>query len=153
MTSCELCGTEVNSLTLVNIAGSTMKVCNKCKSSGKEVYSTSKAHTFRRRVKSNDIQEVVNNYVSEIQRGMNKRGVDVHQLARVINIKESSLNNYLKGKIKPAIGDARKIEKFLEIKLVEDVSSDTNTDDYMSEDESTQGTSLGDLIKKQLDKK
>lgn len=154
MTTCEMCGSDSNSLTTIKVAGSTMNVCNSCRNMGNQVDGVGKgAHTFKRNVKSEIVEIIVSSYQSDIQKAMNKRGIDVHQLARAINIKESTLTNYIQGKIKPALTDAKKIQHFLTIKLIEIVESSAVDEDFMAEEKSSGSMSLGDLIKQQLDKK
>ena len=155
MVTCEMCGKEGN-ISRVSVEGTSMAVCDSCKSMGKssEDYSSNNSHTFRKRTKTQVKDEVVVNFSSLINSSMAKKGFTAHQLARVINIKESSLNKYLSGKIKPDIDVARKIENFLEIKIVEQVegSEQIDTTDIIVDSDDTTGLSLGDLIKKQLEK-
>ncbi len=154
MTACEMCGNDVKSLTKIKIENSSMLVCNSCKPLGKEDHTTNKTHTFKKIKKTNESNyDVVSNYTNIIQSSLSKKGINVKQLARATNIKESSLNNYLKGSIKLDIETAKKIQNFLEINLVYECEndSDVRTEDFMN-DESPQKPSLGDLIQKQLNK-
>ncbi len=155
MKSCEMCGDEVNTLTSIKVAGSLMQVCNSCKSMGSVVSNNNDnySHTFKKRIKTNVVENIVSDYASEIQKGLNKKGLNLHQLAMAVNIKESSITNYLKGNIKPAISDAKKIGHFLEISLVEEVDSSSSNEDYFSQEDSSGSLSLGDLIKKQMENK
>lgn len=156
MATCEMCGAQANSLVSIKVAGSVMKVCNNCKGMGIQIEVTPKdiSHTFRKSLKSKIVEEVVSNYASKIQSSSAKRGINVHQLARAVNIKESTLTNYLKGKIKPDISDAKKLGKFLEITLVEEVDSSQKPQDFISSNSTeSEGTSLGDLLRKQMEKK
>jgi uncharacterized protein (TIGR00270 family) len=132
-----------------------MEVCNSCKGMGSEVskYGANHSHTFRRKIKGQTTENIISNYNSEIQKGLNKKGLNVHQLAMAINIKESAITNYIKGNIKPAMTDAKKIQHFLEIELVEEVETSTSNEDYLVEENSSQPLSLGDLIKKQMENK
>ena len=153
MATCEMCGAQVNSLISVKVAGSIMKVCNSCKSMGTqmEVRQNNLSHTFMKTKKTKVFEEVISDYASKIQSTIAKRGLNVHQLARAVNIKESTLTNYLKGKIKPDISDAKKLEKFLEISLVIESETSNSHDSYLSSEVSSEGMSLGDLLKKQLE--
>lgn len=154
MATCEMCGSDSNSLTIIKVAGSTMSVCSSCRKMGSDVFGGGKsAHTFKRSLKSELIETVIPNFQSEIQKGMNKKKIDVHQLARVINIKESTLNNYLSGKIKPDLSHAKKIGIFLDVYLIEEINSSSSDEDFMSDNSSSSSLSLGDLIKKQMESK
>ena len=154
MTACEMCGNDVRSLTRIKIENSSMLVCNFCKPLGKQDYTTNKTHTFKKIKRTNESNyDVVSNYSNIIQSSLSKKGLNVKQLARATNIKESSLNNYLKGSIKLDIETAKKIQKFLEISLVYECENDSEvkTEDFIN-DENSQKLSLGDLIQKQLNK-
>ena len=144
-----MCGSEANSLNNIQVAGSTMKVCNSCKNMGHSVHEEKKAHTFYKRHKDEETRiEPVENYSSLIERALAKRGLNHQQLARATNIKESNLNKYLSNKLKPDLETIKKIEKFLEIPLTEEVSGGSFDMSSLSED--NESLSLGDLIKKQL---
>ena len=158
MASCELCGESVNSLNNVNVSGSILKVCNSCKSMGKETMGTSsKSYTFKKTIRDKlGKEEVVSNYSSLIQSSLSKKNYTIHQLARGTNIKESNLNNYMKKTVKLDVETAKRIGKFLGISLVYEVSDeeDSSANDYIKEDESNSaGLSLGDLIQQKLNEK
>lgn len=157
MSTCELCGTSVNySLLSVKIAGGLVSVCKGCKEMGTAVDSipTNLSHTFRRR--KNEVltkEEVVKNFNSVVNSSLAKKGLNIQQLARMLNIKESTLNKMLTGKIQPDIQTAKRLENFFEIKLVEivDVDNEDFSDSIVSESDTTAVT-LGDLLKKAKEK-
>ena len=95
------------------------------------------------------------NYSSLLNKGLSKRKIDIHQLARAVNIKESSLQKYFTGKLHPDLQTAKRLEKFLEIKLTREVDlkeTDDNSFSLETNDLNSQPT-LGDLIMKQLNEK
>lgn len=157
MATCELCGSNVNSLTPIKIAGSYMKVCPKCKGMGNQVEKMpEKAHTFKRKAKKNVTEEVVSDFVKKLNEGMKKKNINFHQLAKTLNIKESSITKYLSGKIKPDVETARMFERYFEIKFleeVEDSSKDYEDVNNLMEAEELSEVTLGDLLKKQMEKK
>lgn len=157
MATCESCGTNAPNLYKVKIAGSVMNVCGKCRKMGKDLdeKKSAPAYTFKHKKKDVVLEEVVNNYPSLINSALTKKGLNFHQLAKVLNIKESTINKYVTGKIKPDVETAKRIEKFLEIKLTEEVDEiETSVDvEVVDEDEKSSGTTLGDLLKKQMGKK
>lgn len=156
MVTCEMCGNETSVLTSIKTAGSNMSVCNSCKNMGELVHKPKQTtHTFKRTKKNGESHyEVVNNYVSIIHSAMGKKGLNMTQLARATNIKESTLQNYLKETIKLDVDTARRIQKFLEIKIVYECSNeeDVNSDDFIVDDKNSGALSLGDLIKQQMNK-
>lgn len=156
MVTCELCGESVTSVTLTKIAGSNMRVCIKCSSMGKNLEPQKEhEHIFKHRLKEDEMKiEVISNYSQKINQGMQKKSLDLHQLARGTNIRESTINKYITNKIKPDIESAKKIEKFLDIKLTEEFKNTISENKFNIEDTSTPKT-LGDLmqnLQKQLKK-
>lgn len=152
MGTCELCGSQTEKLFAIRVAGTDMKVCSNCRSMGKSLETApSKMHTFRHNVKNQKIEEVVSDYVKIVSSAISKRGLNLHQLARAVNIKESTLNKYMTSKLKPDVADAKKLEKFLEINIIEEVENSSSYEDLLvDEKESSAGSTLGDLLEKQL---
>ncbi|MFW6047488.1 MAG: helix-turn-helix domain-containing protein, partial [Candidatus Woesearchaeota archaeon] len=87
-----------------------------------------------------------------IKKGLEKNGLNSHQLARATNIKESQVNKFITGKIQPDIETARKIQKFLSIELIVDQETTQEDVSYFIDDDDNEdnATSLGDLIKEKL---
>ena len=151
MATCELCGSTSSKLFDVKIAGSVVKTCAKCKSLGKSIEKEKQLqYSFRHKQKNQINEEVVPNYSSLINSQLNKKELNLHQLARILNIKESTLNKYMQEKVKLDVETAKRIQKYLEITLVSESSSKININEYLS-DNDEQTNSLGDLIKKQLE--
>jgi putative transcription factor len=159
MSSCELCGKETNKLYKVKIMGSILNVCSECSSKGtliEEKKDLSKTFYHKRKNQEEDL-EIIPNYVSLINSELTKRNLDIHKFARGINIKESILSKMLSGKLKLDIQTARKIENFLEIKLIEKVEVKKSTTQILEEmkknEENEKPLSLGDLIMQKLNEK
>ena len=122
MASCEMCGKDTTSLKTSVVAGSTMSVCTHCSIMGSmKQGEEKKSHGFTRYTHDDVDLEIPQNYAQIIQQGINNKKLTPHQVARAVNVKESSLSHYLKAQIKPDIVMARKFESFLEIKLVYEV--------------------------------
>ena len=154
MNSCEMCGKNAT-LTTTNIAGSSMQLCNNCKRLGSvENQKPSSKSFFKNKKKTQPTKQIVDNYSSVIAKALEEKGYNAHQLARAINLKESSLNKFLTAKLQPDLEIAKKIENFLEITLIEESTQEAPIEDYLVDEEEEQpGNSLGDLIKKQLNNK
>lgn len=154
MAFCEFSGKEVDRVVSVNIAGTTINVAPQYANLGKQqIEEKAREHSFYKRRKTNVEYEVVSNFTQVVNKEISKRGWTLHQLARVSNIKESSLQKYMQGKLYLDIDTARKLESCLKIVLVEEVSGKPiNTDDFL-EEESGEGASLGDLLMKQMKNK
>lgn len=151
MVVCELCGADVQTLKETKIAGTHMKVCNNCIKHGQAIeIEPNKAYMFKKKIKSDEKSfDVKKNAPSIINSELSKKGLTVHHLARSLNIKQSSLLKYTTGKLKLDVETARKIERFLETSLVEEVEV-ISTENYMSEDDDSFSGSLGDLLKKSM---
>lgn len=154
MVACEMCGKDVPTLNNAVVAGTQMKVCSSCLRHGNSIEEkVEPSKTFYKKKKAQAIElAVVDNYASMINSELSKRSMNVQQLARAINIKESSLNKYLSNKIKIDVLTAKKIEKYLELSLTKEVES-VNVQDYMDEESQEEASSLGDLLMKQLKEK
>lgn len=164
MGHCEFCGKESNSMVKVKIESSVMNACQSCSKLGKvveedrQVYS----HTFtqkKKKIDKNNV-EVVQDYSSKINTVMGKRGINMKQLANTLNIKDTTLQKYLSGKVKMDVDTARKFENYFEIKLTEEVdASSSNASEYMEEKslgakgQENQADSLGDLLMRKLQEK
>lgn len=147
-----MCGKHAP-LTATKVAGSTMQLCNSCKGHGSVEKNVPTSKVFYKSKKELPKEHVVDNYQSKIMKALSEKGYNAHQLARAISLKESSLNKFLTGKLHPDINTAKRIENFLEISLVEESTSQAPVEDFLVDDEEEQtGTSLGDLLKKELNK-
>ena len=150
MVSCELCGKETNSLTSIKVAGSTVRACSSCRHLGKRVQEQGpQSHTFKKTKKTYaPTQEVVSNYAQAIQQGLSKKNINTHNLAKTLNIKESSLQKYLTSKVKPDLEVAKKIQTFLEITLIVEQNEPSPDAYFLEEKASDDEPTLADLIKK-----
>ena len=154
MVNCEMCGSDVNSVVNIRVAGSIVRACSSCKSMGKEVDGPSvgqSSHTFYKKSRNNLGEEsVVENYASILSSAISRKGLNTHQAARLTNIKESTLNKFLTSKLKPDVDIAKRLERFFEITLLERVSGGS-VDSFINDDKSSNLT-LGDMIRDQLNK-
>lgn len=157
MGTCELCGDIVDTTTTIKVAGSNMQACNKCKALGSEVNRdtvASASHSFKKRTREGSVElEVISNYASVINSALAKKGLNIHQLARMLNIKESTLNKYFTGKIKPDITVARRLETFFEITILEHREAQDLSDLMVNNRDENQELSLGEMIRKQMEDK
>ena len=153
MSTCELCGKEVSKVTDIEVAGSKMRACDKCKKLGKIIEKDHKKdvqHSFMKKKKTKVEREVVSDYDKILNKAISRKGLNIHQRAKALNIKESSLNKYFSGKIKPDLNSAIIIGRYLEVDLVEEREiEDLDPEDFM-DDDSGEGQNLGDLLMKKL---
>ena len=170
MANCGMCGSE-GQLYLTEIEGTKMRVCKECSGFGKVIQTPGQASSqgrsgytggpaakrvLHRRVRNaiaDDAPElvemIVGNYSTVIRSKREKLGMTQKEFARHINEKESVLQNLEKSKLEPSLELAKKLQKILDITLIEEVEENPNpvinTD---AEGGSSTEFTLGDFIKK-----
>jgi len=132
--NCELCGRNAR-LEKVFIEGSEMDVCSGCSSHGRKVGQRKK---FRKE-ENND--SIIYDFASTIKNARENLGLKQEDLARNIKEKESVVSHVESGRV-PNFNLARKLEKFLKIKLINKESVE-----YKPEKKSSSTMTVGDLIK------
>lgn len=170
-----MCGTETGQPKTVKIEGAELDVCAECADFGTEVrqqsssststkYSTSSSSsdsgssgdstsgsgggggsTRRKRDMFDQMDEVAQDYDTRIREARESRGFSQEELARKLNEKASLIRKLERGDVLPDDRVQRKLEKELDISLVEGVSSD---DTEWSSGSSGGGTTLGDVVKR-----
>ncbi len=158
---CDLCGRETEKLYLIEIEGSQLKVCQPCSAYGrvlKKIIPSSKTPTLSSSTSENPpaetsseetVEEIVPNFSKIIRQSREKRGLKQEKFAQLLNIKESLLHQIENGKITPSFNLARRIEKFLQVKLVETVALDNSA--FLAQQEKNKqnksdSLTIGDLI-------
>ncbi|VVB58230.1 Uncharacterised protein [Candidatus Anstonella stagnisolia] len=144
---CEVCGAEEASMISL-IEGARLNVCYKCAGLGKVVYQPQQrareqgsAHIAKPQF------EIVEEYDARIQNALRNMKIGVGVLAERINEKESFVERVASGHAKPDEKLARKLEKELGIKLLEETSEGTNAPTATK----SAGITLGDIL--EIDKK
>jgi len=133
---CEICGSEVKGKpNYILVDGAKLLVCRNCakygpkvvvKESKKEIFPRTTTPRIRRpkqkashfRTREPEL-EIVQNYGARIRNARIKLGLSLEDFAKKINEKESWLRKIESNKVQPPIHIARKLERFLGIKLVE----------------------------------
>ena len=122
MGECEICGKNCADLIYVNIEGTIFQVCPACSSLGEKITTrkplTSKRATFSRSQDSGEV--LVANYSALISVARQKKGLKQEELANKLGEKLSEIKAIESGKRIPPIPLAKKLEKMLEIKIIED---------------------------------
>jgi putative transcription factor len=99
----------------------------------------------RRRDMFDQMDEVAQDYDERIRSARESRGLSQDDLAKQLNEKASLIRKLERGDVLPSDGVQRKLEKELDISLVEGVASD---DTEWSGGSSGGGTTLGDVVKR-----
>jgi len=166
-----MCGSDQASLKTVKVEGAELQLCDDCAEFGTEVRteSTSSASTkystssssgsnssrssgssssssskTRRRDMFDDMDEIATDYDDRIRQARESRGLSQEELAQSLNEKASLIRKLERGDIMPPDSVREKIERKLDISLVEGESDD---DSEWSGGGSTT-TTLGDVVKR-----
>ncbi len=132
---CEMCGSS-GELFKANIEGSILIVCKSCASFGKIISKVSQESNKENKKNKENSKEssykknkqakrekqliIVEGYAEVIKNAREKLGLKQEELARAIAEKESLIQKLETGNIEPQLKLARKLEKHLKIKLVEE---------------------------------
>ena len=148
---CEMCGKDSN-LLLTKVEGTILKLCGRCARYGEvmkrvvqeQIKVPESNLQFVKKGEENE-EMIVENYAEIIKAAREKKGIKQEDFAKKINEKESLVHHLETGRMEPGMKLARKLEHFLEIKLVEDVKFQ----DYrsFSENKKQGELTLGDIIK------
>ncbi|KAB1196477.1 MULTISPECIES: multiprotein bridging factor aMBF1 [Haloferax] len=173
MPQCEMCGSNQASLKTVKVEGAELQLCDNCaqfgtevrtestssasskystssssgkakRSSGSSSSSSSSSKTRRRRDMFDDMDEIATDYDSRIRQARESRGMSQEELAKSLNEKASLIRKLERGDIMPPDTVRKKLERKLDISLVEGESDD---DSEWSGGGSTT-TTLGDVVKR-----
>lgn len=146
---CEMCGSDSDLFNTI-VEGSTLKVCKECAKFGKVLKKVEK-HLPKKAFKAEQtpeqpeiIETVVDDFSSIIRKKREEMNLKQDDFAKKINEKSSLVYSLENGKTRPSIALARKLEKLLNIRLIEEIK-DTKID-LGKRDDSGELT-IGDLIK------
>lgn len=144
-----MCGKEAE-IYLALIEGTELNVCSSCAKFGKILKKVVKEEPKKKKEKIIEkpeepeiIEVIVEDYAVKIRNAREKLGLKQKDFARKISEKESLLSAFETGKIEPSLKIARKLEKLLRIKLIEEVEEKKEEVEKVKREEVT----IGDLIK------
>ena len=172
MPQCEMCGAEQASLTTTKVEGAELELCSSCADFGTEVreepsgtsgskYSTSSSSgtpsssssssgssgsgsdTRRRRDMFDTMDEIATDYDDRIRTAREAAGLSQEALADDLNEKASLIRKLERGDTLPTDDIQRKLERALDISLVEGEEVDA---EWETSDAGTM--TLGDVVKR-----
>lgn len=152
MMLCELCGRETKKLTTVLVEGTTMEVCEGCAGYGKILTEPVKKKTpvksSPRKYQERDIFEgmdtvLVPNWAEKIKNTREKKGLTREQLGAAIGQRTITISHLENGELHPTDEMAKKIERELNIVLLEKITSTQKTTNTTTGGERTIGDLLG----------
>ena len=151
-----MCGAP-NAEFVILIEGTELKVCSKCARYGKiirRLHNATRAESkakrkpvikAKRTIKEDEepALTIVDNYGGIVKKARERMGIKQEELGKRIAEKESVIHKIEAGLLKPDIELARKLERFLRIKIV--VEADEG--DYTLPKNSGDHLTIGDLIR------
>lgn len=119
---CDLCGKKTELVDAI-VEGSVLKVCKDCVNFGEAVeikkpVLEEKPRPEPEKIKEEIIEEIVKDYAMKIKKARESMNLLQRDLAREIAEKESVIHNLESGHLEPSFDLARKLENFLNIKLI-----------------------------------
>ncbi len=138
--NCELCGRPAN-LERFEIEGTIMNVCSNCQSHGKTKAQVERVERHKPILREESRQTIVENYSKLVKTAREQKGLKPKELAKQIAEKESILSQIESAKFKPSLKLASKLERALNIKLVEIVNTEVEL-----EKKDSKPLTIGDMI-------
>ncbi|HLD59979.1 MAG TPA: multiprotein-bridging factor 1 family protein [Candidatus Bilamarchaeaceae archaeon] len=121
MADCEICGRREGDY-FVLIEGAKLVACRSC-SHGTKILQRLREDESDIEIKQTshaiESEELVEDYTKIIRKAREQKNISLRDLARKLNEAESFLDHIEKGKLRPTIKVAKKLEKELGIKLIE----------------------------------
>jgi len=140
---CEMCGEEKKLVPTI-VEGTELQVCQACAKHGKVLKRPVLRQQIQRTERETIVQRILPAYGGMIQRTRDRLGLRQKDLAKRMGERESVIQSIESGKHEPSIRLARKFEKFLKIRLIEQVQEKKY--DHTTEDRP--GMTMADLLKK-----
>ena len=148
--NCDLCGKADERLNRAIIESVELNVCNDCSKFGKVIGQVRVASKKEISKKTKSIEEqeekielIVENYSEIIRKKRESMNLSQKDFASKLNEKESTIHKIETGTFEPSLELAKKLEKFLGIRLIEE-HQEKHENFKMSKEE---GFTLGDFIK------
>ncbi|MBI4918551.1 TIGR00270 family protein [archaeon] len=142
---CDLCGKE-NKLFTAKVEGTELNVCSECGKFGKvykPVPPIKPPKPKQERVLPEVLDVLTADYSKLIRQAREKLGLTQEEFAKRLNERESFIQKVENGSLEPSIDTARKLEKLLNIKLVEEVVEEH----LVGGKKGPQTVTIGDLVK------
>lgn len=144
--NCEVCGKETTNLLNAIVEGSVLSVCKNCSKYG-NVIAVKKPKPAQEPPKKiitieEPIEVIVSDFSLKIKNARESLKLKQEQLAKNLKEKTSLIHKLESGHLTPSISLAKKLENFLNIKLIEQYEEEKKQINIKDED-----LTIGDLIK------
>ncbi|MBN1386691.1 TIGR00270 family protein [Candidatus Woesearchaeota archaeon] len=149
---CDMCGNDTE-LVKAEIEGTMLSVCDACARYGKVIEQPRRAERLPPSIAKQRatpapnkeiVQYIIPEYAEIVKKGREKRGLKQEELAKVMAERESLIHKVESGHFKPGMELARKFEKYLGVKIIDQHEEVRGT---AKASESGEGFTLGDVIK------
>ncbi|MBN2458818.1 TIGR00270 family protein [Candidatus Woesearchaeota archaeon] len=157
---CDMCSSE-DKVYRIELEGSMLNVCEKCASFGRvigkirpeeapkqkkrqEQKAKEELSLAKARKETETIQMIVPSYPELIRKSREKMGLKQEDFAKKLNEKESVIQKLESGIMKPSIDLARKLERFLKVRLVDEIEVEAGSTGMKAK--GSEGLTIGDLI-------
>jgi len=169
MVQCEMCGAETGNPKTIKVEGAELQVCENCTQFGTEVRTESSASTStkystssssgtsnrgaggstgtrkrRRHDMFDELEELAADYDQRIRQARESAGLSQEELANQLNEKASLVRKLERGDILPSDEIRTKLERRLDIDLLESSGGDEEWEGGTREG----GLTLGDMVKR-----
>lgn len=145
--NCDLCGKIEENLKRAIIESIELNVCNECSRFGKVLGPVKegfvKQSSRKIEPKEEKVELLVENYAEIIKRKRESMNLTQKDFANKINEKEATIHKIETGSLEPPLSLAKKLEKMLNIKLIEEHEERHAAFKKRKEE----GFTLGDFIK------
>lgn len=141
---CDMCGSH-DEMFRAEVEGAILNLCGKCSKFGKVLGQVRIAPVERTRKPEPEIAQIItDDYPAKIRAARERLGLTQKEFASRLNEKESLIHQLESGSMEPSILLARKLERFLRVRLVEEYQESHSAQKGAGE----QGFTLGDFIRK-----
>lgn len=160
---CEICGTYIEKGKKIKVEGSIVVVCDNCINYG-EFVSEIKPYEplqkinkeitpYKEEFEIKFTEDLIEDFSKIIREKREKIGMKQEELAKKLNEPVSLIHRIEIGKFEPSLKLTRKIEKILNVKLLEKVEESIS--EPSNKNKTTEGLTLGDLVivRKKIKKK
>lgn len=146
--NCELCGHKP-AVYDSEIEGTTMKVCVDCSrfGSNKRKSNVKIVIKDKRPEDKEPIYLFVSGYGSLVKKARERLGLKQEEMAKRLNERESFLHQVESEHIKPSVDIARKLERELKIRILEEIKDVSDAASADRPSSRSVGLTLGDFIK------
>ncbi len=157
--TCEICGRKTSNPYVVYIEGARLVVCENCARRYKNAEplfakkQTKETKRYRQRQPKKKVVEktveIVPDYAEIIRKAREKKGLKLEDLAKAIAEAESEMHKIERGELVPEIKVAEKLEKFLGIKLIREITEEElEKEEEVAEKYKPKNTevTLGDIV-------